>query len=146
MRVETEGPFVTAATLCDQVIEGKDGVLSLIRLVDRWTITASGPEPPEEMPSQQLNLTLVVSLKAGAARGSHTVKIQPEAPSGLRQDALELPVLFEAEDRGQNLIVNLDFTVKEPGLYWFDVLLGDRRLTRIPLRVVYQRIRTGSQP
>lgn len=28
------GPYIQAATFCSEVIEGKDGVLSLIRLMD----------------------------------------------------------------------------------------------------------------
>ena len=54
------------------------------------------------------------------------------------------PVLFEGEDRGANLILPTDFEVDEEGLYWFDILVDDRLMTRIPMRVLYQPIASGS--
>ena len=49
-------------------------------------------------------------------------------------------VVFEGEDRGTNLILTLNIVVDQEGVYWFDVLLEDELLTRIPLRILYQRI------
>jgi hypothetical protein len=48
--------------------------------------------------------------------------------------------LFEGEDRGVNLILNLNIVVDQEGVYWFNVLLEDQFVTRIPLRIFYQRI------
>jgi len=42
------GPHIVNATFCEKVLIEPDGVLSLIRLVDRFTQTATGPEPPEQ--------------------------------------------------------------------------------------------------
>ena len=53
---------------------------------------------------------------------------------------LSTPVLFEGDERGVNLFVNLNLQVKEEGLYWFDVLVEDAVMTRIQLRVMYQRV------
>ena len=44
------GPYLITAAFCEQVIEDKSGVLSLIRIVDRMYITAQGPNAPDEMP------------------------------------------------------------------------------------------------
>jgi hypothetical protein len=33
----------------------------------------------------------------------------------------------------------MQFGVQIPGVYWFDVKLDDELITRMPLRVVYQR-------
>jgi len=52
-------------------------------------------------------------------------------------------MLFEGSDRGVNLILNLRFDAKEQGLYWFNVYLEDQRFTRVPLRLIYQRIGFG---
>ena len=43
---ESSGPYLAAAVLCEKVLQEKDGVLSAIRLVDRFIITASGTQPP----------------------------------------------------------------------------------------------------
>jgi hypothetical protein len=142
----SDGPFVAVATFCESVIEAKDATLSLIRMVDRVIVHAQGPEVPENMPPQTVPVTLVVALKSGAARGRQTISVRPEAPSGRQLDRVELPVLFEGEDRGQNVIIQMQFPVEEEGLYWFDVLLGQALLTRVPLRFVYQRLQTGVRP
>ena len=46
----TEGPNVVAAVFCEKVLQEKDGVLSAIRIVDRFTVSVeapSGAAPPE---------------------------------------------------------------------------------------------------
>jgi hypothetical protein len=113
--------------------------------------SAVGPGAPNEMPPVPVNLTAVIGLKAGTARGRHALKLSIEAPSGLTVgEEATLPVLFEGEDRGANLILGMGLQLSEEGLYWFNVLFGDdeRLLTRIPLRIVYQpqRIGTGGPP
>ena len=142
---ETEGPFLAAALFCEKVLQEKDGVLSLIRVVDR-IIHGGGPAAPERMPPITANLALVIALKSGFARGSYAVTVQPTTPSGRGLPATTLPVLLEGEDRGANLLGNLALQLEEEGLYWFDILFERRLLTRIPLRVVYQRISFGAQP
>jgi hypothetical protein len=98
------------------------------------------------MPPLPVNITLLVVLKAGSARGRHQVRITMEAPSGeqMPQEAT-LPVLLEGEERGVNLVLNLGFQAEQEGLYWFDVHFGDQNvlLTRVPLRIVYQPQRFG---
>jgi len=126
------------ATFCDRVLQEADGTLSLIRVFDRYTITATGGASPAELPASRIALTLVVALKAGDARGRYTLRVRPEQPSGLRGEAQLFDVTFEGPERGVQLIVNLTIEAVE-GLHWFDVLLDDTELTRIPLRILYQR-------
>lgn len=144
MAFET-GPHLSAAVLCERVLEEKDGVLTLVRLVDRIIVTAQGPDAPTSLPPTVVNFWIVVSLKSGAARGRSVVKIRPEQPSGQQMDPIELTVHFEGEDRGANLILNMGFNVEQEGLYWFDILLDERLITRVPLRILYQRQTAGSQ-
>lgn len=140
MPLPSGGPYLQLACLCENVIEDKAGVLSLIRIIDRIQIDAHGPEAPVSMPEGKVSLKLVLSFKSGSARGSIPVTIQPIAPSGLKSlPALKMDVFFEGEDRGANLVTNLQLPVKEQGLNWFDVSLEDQLITRIPLRIVYRR-------
>ncbi len=134
---EPSGPYVQTAAFCDQVIEGKDGVLSLIRVVDRL-FSDPGAGVGEGSPPPVHLLTAVVMLKSGSARGGHMLRIRPEAPSGLKLPEIQLSVLFEGEDRGVNVMVPLALPTGDAGLYWFDILVGDQLLTRMPLRVVHQ--------
>ncbi len=147
MAKNSEGPFLAAAFLCQVVIEGKDGVLSAIRIVDRVTHTIMGPAAPETMPSFTYTAKLLLAFKSGAARGKHKVQLSVEAPSGAPTgQTISFPALFEGEDRGANFILDFALTPKEEGLYWLDVLLDDKRVTRVPLRIVYQRLETGGAP
>jgi Family of unknown function (DUF6941) len=140
---ETNGPYLTAALLCEKVLQEKDGILSAIRIVDRIIATAQGSQPPEQMPPVPVNITALLMLKSGEARGSYTVKIQPVAPSGFKSPEVSWPIYLEGEDRGANIVLQIVFQAKEEGLYWFEVSFKDELLTRIPLRVVYQRLAIG---
>lgn len=143
---ETDGPFLTAALFCERVLEEKDGVTSIIRIVDRIVTQATGVDPPERMPPLQAMLTLVVSLKSGFAKGSYSVTIQGTTPTGRSLAPVALPVLLEGDDRGVGLVGVLNLQLEEDGLYWFDVRFERRLLSRIPLRVVYQRVQFGGAP
>lgn len=135
-----DGPFVQAACFCEMVLQEGSGVASLIRVVDTINHRAHGPEPPEEMQPFLYKLTLVVMLKSGSARGRHELKIVPEKPDGSTLDPVIHSFHFEGEEKGHNVFLNMNMTFEYEGLYWFDIFLGDEKLTAIPLRVKYLRV------
>lgn len=139
-----KGPYLAVAVICERALQEQDGVISLIRVIDRITVGASGPDVPYDMPPVPINFTVVIALKSGSARGRHTLKLTPEDPSGLKLNTLEMPVHFEGEDRGANLIVQFGLTAEMEGLYWIDAYFADDLLTRIPLRVIYQPHKTAT--
>ena len=142
------GPYVQVATFCERVLEEKDGVLSLIRVVDRITNTATSPGTPQTMQPFQHQLILVLALKTGQAQGGHNLRIVRELPSGIREEskAASFRIHFEGgPDRGQNLVLQMQIAFEQEGLYWFDVFLEEQLLTRLPLRVVYARIAGAGQ-
>lgn len=141
-----EGPYIQMAAFCDYVLEDKTGALSVIRIIDRFVHQLVGPDAPPEMPVVPYNFTLVIMLKSGRAKGRHEVTIIPEEPSGQKLTPVTQSVLFEGGERGANIILRGTFSFKMEGIYWFDILLGDTLLTRVPLRVIYQRIVTGTGP
>lgn len=140
---ETGQPLLAAAFLCEKVLQEKDGVLSAIRLVERITLTASGPQRTNKMPEFPVSITALVKFWSGDAKGSRTVKIQSVAPSGFKSPEMSLPIFLEGEERGASLVVNVAFQAREEGLHWFDVYLGDDLVTRMPLRVIYQQMSLG---
>jgi hypothetical protein len=133
------GPWVQMALFCEKVLQERDGVLTLIRVVDRVTHQVVGPTAPSDMEPFEHELVLVVALKAGGALGRHEVRIDWESPDGLRHRGPIQSVVFESAERGVNILQHsrLRFTLE--GLYWFDVYVDDQRVTRIPFRVVYER-------
>jgi hypothetical protein len=144
------GPHLQMAAFCENVLEDKEGVLSLVRVVDQVTQTATGPDAPDQMPPFILShLTLVIMLKADQARGRYAVKIRPEDPSGIQLPPAELPIHLEGSNRGVNLLVPLQIPISLEGVYWFDVLFmpgrneEDRLLSRVPLAILYRPQKSG---
>ncbi len=132
------GPYIQLATICERVLEEKDGTLSIIRMFDRFTVTSQGDSAPAELPEGQLPLTLAIALKSDEARGRHPIIIRVQQPSGVYLPDRPVDVMFEGEERGVNLILQFQLDALE-GIYWFEVLCNENLLTRVPLRVVYLR-------
>ncbi len=135
-----EGPYIQAACFCDQVIEAKDGSLSLIRIIDTLWHQEAGPNPPMDMPAFPFQIKLVLMLKSGRAEGRFEVNIVPELPNGETERAIMNTVHFEGEEKGQNMVVQFAYVFRLEGLYWFKVLVGNEKITAIPLRIRYRRI------
>src|ERR1700730_425082 len=104
MTTESSGPYLVAALHCERVLQEKDETISVIRMVDRIVVTVNALGSPETIPPTSVNLNALISLKSGSARGRGTVKWRVETPSGLKLPDQLLPVLFEGDDRGVNLI------------------------------------------
>ncbi len=132
------GPYLSAALLCETVLVEKDGVKSAIRIVDRVTRTAVGPNPPLEMEPFDYHSTLLIKFKSGWARGVHNVKIQFAKPSGEFMPEVVRSVPFEGEeDRGIDIILNLMLKLDQTGIYWIHIYLNNKKITQIPLRITY---------
>jgi hypothetical protein len=140
MEQESLRPFVQVAAICQTALQESAGFLSLIRLIDRVPVAGV----TDEMQPQPLNnLVLVIVLKSGSMRGKFNVSIVPETPSGKRLPGPSLGVLFEGEERGVAAILPVGIVAEEEGLYWFDIMLEQDVLTRVPLRVMYQKMQPG---
>lgn len=145
----SQGPFLGAAFLCEKVLREADGVISAIRIVDRINRSTIGPELRKEMEPFDHNLFLLLMFKSGSARGGMELIIRLEDPSGASKSPLTQTINFEGDDeRGTNVVADLRLRIEMAGLHWFDIVLDDVRVTRIPLRVVYlpQVRRTRGQP
>lgn len=139
-----QGPYLKMAVLCERALQERDGAISVIRVVDRVTQVASGTNAPEEMPPLTGRFTAVIMLVAGSSRGSSELRIDVELPMGITRRVAAASVFLEGEERATNLLLNLAMTFRSPGLYWFNLYLDNQFLTRIPLRVMYQRISQGN--
>lgn len=141
---EFGGPFVAAAVICERVLQERDGVNSLVRMVDRQIFQAIGPGAATA-PAPPLDLQFYIALKAGDYRGAGRITITPITPIGKRLDTRALPMaVFDGPERGVNFAVRMQLPADEPGLYWFEVRLENEVLTKIPYRLVHDR--TEIQP
>lgn len=141
-----QGPYLQMAGLCENIIEDKAGALSLIRIIDTITHTEARPDAPPEMPPINYPVKMVIMLKAGRARGRHELKVTPELPSGEFKPSFVASVQMEGEERGANNIITMILTFTMEGLHWFNVYFDDSLLTRIPLRIKYNRVVTQEPP
>lgn len=134
---EISGPFVQLAAFCQTTIQENNGSLSIIRMMDRIQLVGQTPE----MPAIPFQGTLVLILKSGFMRENAQITIRPNTPSGATMQSIEMSALFEGDDRGVQVVADMrGFQLTEQGLYWFDVLVNGVMFTRIPLRVIYQRM------
>ena len=137
---QLSGPHLSVAAFCEKVLVEVDQVVSLIRLVDRFTVSGTAPE----MPAVTLNMYLVIGFKAGFIRGKQTVRVVPTSPTGREMASNEWPQLFEGDDRGNLIVSQMNFLAQEEGLYWFDITCDGVPVTRLPLRVMYQQVASSS--
>jgi hypothetical protein len=56
MIIESSGPYLAAAILCEKVLQEKDETISIIRMVDRISVTVNASEAPETMPPTVINI------------------------------------------------------------------------------------------
>jgi hypothetical protein len=142
------GPFLQTAVFCEKVLQEKDGVLSAIRIVDQFTVSSSVEGTPELMPSINIAASLLITFKSGDIKGKWELKVKPVTPSGQELPGFIGPVMFEGGHRGANVIIQYVLPAKEEGTYWFDVMLNDKLITKMPLKIVYTKaqISTTGQP
>lgn len=129
-------PWVQVAVLCQTALVENTGQLSVIRITDRLMLTGITPT----LQPTPIQLTMTVVLKSDEMQGNFPVKVRCTSPTGVVTDGPEMPFLFEGNDRGVQVVAPMGLIATEQGVYWFDVLIeGDTVLTRVPLRVIYQR-------
>lgn len=133
---DPSGPHLQAALICERVLQEQDGIVSAIRVVDRVFFVLG---PAGELLQPQHPITFLIAFKSGSARGSYSLEVRRERPSGEQDTVLSAPVFFEGEERGVNLVVQTAFAPDQAGLYWFDVYFEGNRVTRMPLRAIYQQ-------
>lgn len=129
-------PWVQVAAFCATALIENTGALSVIRVTDRVGVAGV----TAEMQPQPIQLTLAIVLKSDLMRGSYQVKVRGTSPSGTAMPGPEFSFLFEGDDRGVQAVVPFGMVATETGLYWFDVMIEEDVLTRVPLRVMYQKI------
>jgi hypothetical protein len=134
-RRQDGGPYVATAVFCEKVLQERDGVVSLIRIVDRMTVTMiPGQSPPPFV------LTAAIIIKAGFMRGSYKLTLRQRTPSGSPTPDLLIPILFEGEDRGVGVFAQVNFSNLEEGLHWFDLRLEGQLLSSMPLRLIQRSV------
>lgn len=133
------GPFIRTAVICEKVLVEGDGVRSLVRMLDTIIITGEA----HSLPPGLLKFFMIVEFKSGDAKGKKTVSIRCSSPSGDASFSSDNDVDFQGGEQGPLVQAEVLFGLKESGIYWFSVLLDKRLITKIPLKISYQRAQSA---
>jgi hypothetical protein len=134
------GPYVQIAAFCHTALKEASGQLSIIRIQDRVRVPVptKGDTMAAVLPVVQV--TLAVVLKSGFRDGKATITIRPKTPNGVDMPPAQFPALFEGKERGVQIILPMAMQLPEEGLYWFEILVDDVTVTKVPLRVIHQQL------
>jgi hypothetical protein len=142
------GPYLQAALLCERILRETDGSITIVRIIDR--VTFQVPDVP--LPGTALfgglgyQLWAFLSFKTGSARGKKDLRIKSFSPDGSKaMDDLVLPLEFDGEgESGAIATIQMNVLFRTAGIHWFRVFLDGRLITHVPLRVVIQKVTSGS--
>lgn len=142
------GPYVCAALLCDRVLQEQDGTISIIRVID--TINHSIPPGSTSVLQIPVDATLVLALRSGGYEGPGeiTLRIVKSEDGSEVFSAPPVPVAFGGRMNGPTMIFNLagNTFLPGPGEYWFEAIIGDAVITKIPLRLNVTESESLMQP
>lgn len=136
-------PRLKVGALCERVLQEKDGVISIIRLIDRLVITAQGIDVPKELPPGMTRVTVIMCWVSGL--GDYEAKVRVNTPDNEIIESGTLPFRLDSLEAVHNQIVKMTIPVRLPGNYWFEFILNDEVRGRVPLRVIYQRKQVGKR-
>jgi len=157
MTMPDERPYLAAALMCERVLEEKDQVLSLIRVVDNYFVQRLPKDLPGEVkPSISLVAVLCFKKSHGErAPAKHSVSLVLHKPSGrimkaLGQlnEAMVASFIFEGEKTSANIVVDASLPLDEVelGPYWFEVTVDGEFMTRIPFKLLERPPAPEPQP
>jgi hypothetical protein len=120
------GPWIQTAVLCERV-EGEDlGKVTAADIVDGVAIEGGS----------QLDLNLMIALVRGDWQGAIRLHVVAYNPEGAAISAMDVegdpPAIPYALSR---IVVPIELVPGQPGVYWFDLTIEDRIITRVPLRI-----------
>lgn len=140
MAMETgRGPHLLVAAICQRAQQDQYGSFSLINLLEHLVAGSDDPNAPEQMPPFRIDANLVVVFVSGDAVGDRTVTVVAEQPNGERLPPVSQRITLRGGDQRATIVSDLSLDIDQTGVYWFEVYLDDDLVTRIPLRIGYER-------
>jgi hypothetical protein len=128
------GPYVAAAVFCQTVMGDPEGRMTPTNIFDTLGVLVPSFVHPSKKEPIRLQLYAFVSFRSGDASGDHSFYIEVESPSGKRQKKEERKItLTEGAQGGFNISLKIDLAVVKGGLFWSDVFIDDKLMTRMPL-------------
>lgn len=132
-------PDVRVACFCDQVIQGADNAMSIVRIVDRINADLLEPLPPPTGPDDRIpyQVTLFVVLDGVRAWSGSAVEVwtrSPRKPFEKKAD-IQLGAEGRASDTA-NIVLPTAIDLRHPGVFEVEFRLKGRRLARRRIELV----------
>lgn len=144
------GPYLQVAALCERVIQEPDNAITVIRIVDTLTFTIPETRSAAAMEGGAYQVLAVVIFKDGSFKGKQILTIRGLSPDGkVFVNDILAPIPFKGKgETGSVGKIQMNIVFRMEGLHWFHVLLDGKRITRIPLRIVFKKTpsTSGSVP
>lgn len=134
-------PFVAIACLCEKVLREPDGALSLIRIVDQFTV-AVPPDVPEEF-KPHISMQLVVALRGFGLIGKYDIVLKVYGPTKASSPA-KMPVEFKVDAQAINIVTTIVLGIETFGQCRIDVEWEGEVLTSVPFTLVQGQARTDA--
>jgi hypothetical protein len=126
-------PYLTAAFLCEHVLQEKDGVVSAVRIVDIFYTEY----PYQDIPEGKIPATIVKGLltfKGGP--GEYMTRIEVvDLTTQESQGRTEMPVPLKGGSYGYNIILKIPVALNTIGRYGINVEIDGEQLIQIPFEV-----------
>jgi hypothetical protein len=132
------GPFVSMAVFCERLDRQPDGTVDVVGVVDGVSLSSADVDPGGDAfdtTAPVVRLLGLVSIRAGEARGRHTLSLRAHFPDGELGATLTRPIELTDQAPGATIGFPFELEARDTGTYWFDVAYDDTLLTRIPLVV-----------
>jgi hypothetical protein len=134
-------PYLAAAFFCEKVLEQKDDVLTIVRIVDTFFVTIPDnlPLSPGVKPAIQIaGLLSFKKASLGTEGEKHEARMKLRLPSGRVHSLPAREFNFKPDElSGYNMILNIALGVEEYGLFWLEISVDDDEvMTRMPFRLL----------
>jgi len=128
-------PMLQIAVFCERILEENDGVMSIMRIVDRVIISTD----KDEMQPGMVELGIVVAVKSGDAIGKRKVKLVGVDPKGESIFQILSEFDLKGAGHGTRIAKQIPIPVASPGMHWCDVYIDNQLHTKMPLDIVYRK-------
>jgi hypothetical protein len=133
-------PYLAYALFCERILTESDGTLSAMRIIDTLTVTVAIEDEPGKEPPHLLfpPMKLLIGFRKGIATADDKKLILNVVnPSGQSVPVGMAEVTFSPESvgSGANIVFDLQLPWENYGLYWYELWMDGKVLTRVPLTI-----------
>lgn len=139
--------WVHLAAFCEKVLQEIDNVRTLVRVVDRYSITY---DPHDDVPEGgdteleiPVGLIAALGFKTDGPPGEHRLDLAITGPDGEVGGTMAMDIMLASNDRtgvaGCQLEIHVHVGARQSGVYWMDVTLDSVLLTRMPMEIRIKR-------